>query len=219
MSNDNDKLSAMIGRGWLLLRAGLGLVASWVAPLLGFIGRLLRRVLEVLLALIVLFEEWGWRPLVELIGRLARFKAWAMVEAWIGALPPYGALLVFALPSALLFPLKLLALWLIAQGKALAAGALFVSAKVVGTAFVARIFMLTRPALLRIGWFRWAHDRFVPWQEALFAQIRASWAWRYGRLLKTRIKHEARQAWGRWKPLAQQLMARVRALLSPPSQP
>jgi hypothetical protein len=176
-------------------------------------GFVFRRTLEVLLALVVLFEEWGWRPLVELIGRLRRFRIWAAFEGWIASLPPYGALLIFALPSALLFPLKLLALWLIAQGKALAAGALFLGAKVVGTAFVARIFLLTRPALLRIGWFRWVYERFVPWQEAIFATVRASWAWRYGRMVKARVKQAAKRGWLAIEPSIRPIIARLRALV------
>jgi len=202
-------------RAWLLARVGLDVLWPVVRPVLALAGRALSRLFEVLLALIVLFEEWGWRPLADWVGRLAqRSRPLAAIEAWIAALPPYGALLVFTLPSGLLFPLKLLALWLIAQGKAVAAGALFVGAKVVGTALVARIFLLTRPALLRIGWFRRAHDWIVPWQEAIFARIRASWTWRYARMLKNAARHEAAQAWARMRPGVQRLIARLRALYS-----
>ena len=41
---------------------------------------------------------------------------------------------------------------------------------------------------MRIGWFKWLYNRVMPWKEALFASIRASWAWRYGRIVKARIK-------------------------------
>ena len=39
------------------------------------------------------------------------------VEGRIHQLPPYGALAIFLLPTLLLLPVKLLALWLIGQGK------------------------------------------------------------------------------------------------------
>jgi hypothetical protein len=162
----------------------LALFRALVAPL--------RRVLEVVLALILLFEEWGWRPLVALVGGLRRFLAWQRLEDWLASLPPYGALAAFVLPSALVLPLKLLSLWLVADGRAVAAGALFIAAKLVGTAFVARIFVLTRPKLMAIPWFAWAYGRIVPWQEALFARIRGSWAWRYGRILKERARRRLR---------------------------
>ena len=155
----------------------------------------LRRSVGVVLALIVLFEEWGWRPLADGLARLGRWRLWAKAEFLIAALPPYAALAVFALPTALLLPLKLVALYLIAKGQAVAAGALFVAAKVVGTALVARIFQLTQPALMRIGWFAWGYGYFVPWKDAIFAAIRSTWAWRYGRIVKARVKKVAEPAW------------------------
>lgn len=114
--------------------------------------------LAAIVALVVVFEEWGWRPLANLLGQLARLKPIAWLEDRIRLLPPYGALAIFALPSASLFPLKLLALYLIAQGKTVLATALFVGAKVVGTALIARLYMLTEHALMRIGWFKRAYD-------------------------------------------------------------
>jgi hypothetical protein len=146
------------------------------------------------------FEEWGWRPLADLLGRLARWRPWAAVEAVIIRLPPYGALVVFALPTLLLLPLKFLALILIAKGQVLLAGLLFVAAKVVATALIARLFMLTQPALMQIAWFAWAHDTVMPWKEALTARVRASWAWRVGRVWKERVKRVLGAEARRWRP-------------------
>jgi hypothetical protein len=177
---------------------------SFAAELAHQVWRVVREpiivVLQFAAALILLFEEWGWRPLVELLGRLSRFALWARLERLIAGLPPYGALAVLALPTSLLLPLKFVAIYLLAQGHAVSAGALFVAAKIASTALIARIFILTKPALMRIGWFAYAYDWLMPWKEALFAEIRASWAWRYGRMVKTRVRLEAKQAWGRWKP-------------------
>ncbi len=156
--------------------------------------------LQVLAALIVLFEEWGWKPLSELLARLAKFAPIALIERWIAGLGPYGALVVFALPTTLLLPLKFLAMWLLAQGKVWTATGLFAGAKVASTALVARIFTLTKPALMQLGWFARAYNWFVPWKDALFAQIRASRVWRYGRMVKTRLRLEAKQAWTKWRP-------------------
>ncbi len=156
--------------------------------------------LQVLAALIVLFEEWGWKPLSELLARLAKFAPIALIERWIAGLGPYGALVVFALPTTFLLPLKFLAMWLLAQGKVWTATGLFAGAKVASTALVARIFTLTKPALMQLGWFARAYNWFVPWKDALFAQIRASRVWRYGRMVKTRVRLEVKQAWARWRP-------------------
>ena len=164
------------------------------------IRRALLETVNLALAFIILFEEWGWRPLAEFIARLRRFPFWTRFEAWVQDLPPYGALCVFALPSAFFFPLKFAALWLMAEGHVLLAGALFVGAKLAGTALVARIFLLTQPALMRIAWFARLYNVFVPWQEAMFAHIRASWAWRHGRILKERVRRAVTKAWAHWKP-------------------
>jgi hypothetical protein len=160
----------------------------------------LRHALEIVLAVIIVFEEWGWRPLAELLAQLARWRPWAVVESVIVRLPPYAALLVFALPTALLLPLKLLALVLVAGGHTFLAAALFVAAKVVGTALVARLFMLTQPALMQIGWFARAYNILMPWKEMLLAEVRASWAWRVGRVLKERARRQAAAQWRRLRP-------------------
>lgn len=186
-----------------------GLRAVWrvVRPPLVF-------VLQVLAALVILFEEWGWQPLMALLGRLARFKPWAMLEAWIAGLPPYGALAVFALPMTLLFPLKFVALYLLADGRAFAAGLVFLGAKIASTALLARIFLLTKPALMRISWFARAYNWFMPWKEHFFAMIRASWPWRYGRMVKNRLRLETKQAWTRWTPSVQSGFGKLRAWLA-----
>ncbi len=156
--------------------------------------------LQVIAALILLFEEWGWQPLSRVLARLAQYRPIAWLEMGIATLPPYGALVVFALPTTLLLPLKFIAVYLLANGYVTAAGALFIGAKVASTAIIARIFMLTKPALMKLSWFARAYNVFIPWKDAIFARIRASFVWRHGRMVKTRVKLEAKQAWTRWKP-------------------
>jgi hypothetical protein len=154
----------------------------------------------VVLALLILLEEWGWQPLAELMGRLARWRPWARAETAIARLPPYAALAVFVLPSTLLLPLKFLALFLIARGYLLLAGLLFAAAKVGATALVARLFLLTQPALMQIGWFAWAYDRFIPWKNALEAYVRSSYVWRVARVWKKQLKRAAAVQWQRLRP-------------------
>ena len=173
-------------------RARLRLAAGHVGRALRYVLFAVRRVghhlIAAVVAAIVVFEEWGWQPLAALLGKLARFAPIAAIEAVVQRLPPYGALAVFALPSALLLPLKLLALYLIAQGHTGIAAVLFVGAKVVGTAIVARIYMLTERALMQIAWFKRGYDFLMPLKNALVAWARASAVWKYGRLIKAQVK-------------------------------
>jgi hypothetical protein len=171
----------------------------------------LRWALQVVLALLILLEEWGWQPLADLLGRLARWRPWARLEAGIGGLPPYPALAVFALPTLLLLPLKFLALLLIAKGQLVLAGLLFAAAKVGATALVARLFTLTHPALMRIPWFAWAYARFVPWKEALEDYVRSSYVWRVGRVMKARAKRVAAVQWQQLRPTVLRWRETVRA--------
>jgi len=141
-----------------------------------------------LLALLILFEEWGWEPLQRLMARIGRLPLLRRLETLIARLPPRAALAVLLLPTLLLLPVKLLALWLIGQGKAVLGGVVIVLAKLVGTALVARLFNLTQPALMTMPWFASLYGRWSAWKHALLARVRASWAWRAGRVFKRRVR-------------------------------
>ena len=180
-------------------RTGLRLAVLW-----------LRRAIGVAVALVVLFAEWGWRPLAALLGQLRRLALFARLESWLQTLPPYGALAAFVLPSLFLVPLKVLAIYFIAHGQKLTALGLLAAAKLGGTALVARLYILTGPQLMRIPWFARAYHVVMPWKEAVYAQIRASWAWRYGRMVKGKVKQSTRRAWMRWRPWLAERVALVR---------
>jgi hypothetical protein len=103
-------------------------------------------------------------------------------------------------------------MWLLAQGQVALATGLFVAAKVASTALVARIFTLTHPALMRIVWFARIYNCFMPWKHAFFATIRASRPWRYGRMVKIRIRLRMKLAWARWRPAVLALAKRAIAM-------
>jgi hypothetical protein len=163
--------------------------------------RLLKNLFSGLLALLILFEEWGWEPLQRALAWVGRLPGLRWLEARIRALPPYAALALFLLPTAMLLPVKLLALWLIGQGKVWAGTLVILGAKLVGTAIVARLFALTQPALMQLAWFARLFTRWVRWKEALLAQVRASWPWRLGRVMKQRMKRRWQRLRARWSGL------------------
>jgi hypothetical protein len=148
-----------------------------------------------LLALVILFEEWGWAPLQRALAYIGQLPGFRWIEGWVGRLPPYAALAVFLLPTLLLLPVKLLALALIGRGQVVAGTLVIVAAKLVGTAIVARLFTLTRPALMQLAWFAALYGRWTRWKDALLAQVRASWPWRYARVQKQRW----RRTWQAWR--------------------
>ena len=157
--------------------------------------QLLKNAASVLIALLVLFEEWGWEPLKKLLSWVSRLPLLRQLERWIVSLPSYAALAVLLVPSLLLLPVKLLALWLMARGMVLAGGMVIVAAKLAGTALVAYLFGLTQPALMRLAWFERIYHRWTGWKTYWLAQVRQSWVWRVGRVFKRRL----RDRWQRWR--------------------
>ena len=153
---------------------------------------LLKRALQslggLLLALLVLFEEWGWIPLSRLLQALGRLRIWRVLEQRIAALPPRWALPLFAAPMVVLFPVKLLVLQRLATGHVLQAAVLELLSKLAGTAIVAWLFQLVQPALMQIGWFARWYPRWLGWKARWFALIRSSRPWRIGRLLRKRLR-------------------------------
>lgn len=150
--------------------------------------RWLRAGFEFVFALVILFEEWGWEPLKRAMARLMGLPLLARTSRRIGNLSPYGALAALLTPSLVLLPLKLAALWLIHQGHPVLGVSVIVAAKLAGTALLAHLFHLTQPALMRLAWFALVHRKWFAWKAHLLARVRASWAFRLARVLKSRLQ-------------------------------
>lgn len=156
--------------------------------------------LMALAALLMFVEEVLWESAKRLMALLGRLPLIRSIEAWIAALPPYGAAAVFLLPGILLLPVKISALWLMAHGHALLGVQVIIGAKLAGTALVARIFTLTKPQLMTLHWFAVVHDFINKWRTRLYGWVKSSQAWQ--RLQEWR--HAVHAWWGRfrrhWKP-------------------
>ena len=141
--------------------------------------RRITRPLLILLAIVFLIEAWLWRHLEPIVERIV---AWiplravkAAVAGFIQKLPPAATLVVFVVPMAMLFPFKLLGLWLLAHKQWIAASIVLVLAKLVGVAFTAFVFEVTKPKLLQLAWFRWIYQHvliWLDWAHALVAPIK-----------------------------------------------
>ena len=154
---------------------------------LRWLAQRLKSLLLLPVALLILFEEWGWEPAKRAMAWVMRWPPLAWLERGITRLPPSAALVVFFAPALLLLPVKLSALWLIGQGHALIGLVVIVIAKIAGTALIARLFHLTQPALMKLEWFARFYNGWSLWKEAMFMRVRASWVWRAGRVIKKRV--------------------------------
>ncbi len=155
-----------------------------------------RGALTLLAALWIFLEEWIWDAMQACMAWLGKLPGVRWCEARIARLPPYAAMVAFLIPGAILVPFKLLAFWLIARGHGLLGLQVFVIAKIVGTAFLARIFALTKPALLTIGWFARFYAAFTAWRDRLYAYVRSLPAWQAAKAWIATVRGSVR-AWYR----------------------
>jgi len=146
-----------------------------------------------LAALVLLLEAWTWEVGSRASARMAAWPPLRWLEARIRSLPAWAAVAAFVLPGLLLLPVKLLALLAIAHGHALAGVAGFVLAKLGGAAVVARIYVLTLPTLLTLGWFARWHGGFMRLKERLLAALRVSRFWRQVRSAFTNMRRRLRR--------------------------
>lgn len=158
--------------------------SSWTKRL----KRLVAAPFVFLAAVIILLEDWLWDDLARVAAAIGRLPVFRQIEGFIVRLPPYAALAFFAVPSTLLIPVKLIALYFVAHGHAIAGLLTVLAAKVAGTALVARLFTLTRPNLLRIGWFAWVHERFIAFKARVYAAIKATGAYRVAHQMHLRVR-------------------------------
>jgi len=133
--------------------------------------------LDLVVGFVILLDEM-LRPLYRpLIAWFASLRLVARLEAAIGRLPPYGALVALAIPFAIVEPLKLLGLVFLARG-ALTAGIVTTAiGHLAGFLLVERVYHAGRAQLLTIPWFA----RIMGWidaiRQAMIGRIKASAAW------------------------------------------
>jgi len=138
-------------------------VASW------FIGAV---------ALLFLIEEWLWNRLKQVMALLGRLPGLRRLERWVSVLPPAWAAVVFLAPSTLILPIKLFAVKMIATGHFLGGAGVILAAKIAATALFARVFVLTRPALMRVRWFVRLHAAVLRWRVWVHRQVEEHPLWR-----------------------------------------
>jgi hypothetical protein len=164
-----------------------------------FLRRIGRALLAIPAALWLFVEEWLWDAMLALTSALSKLPPIRWVEAQIAKLPAYAALIAFLIPVVVLLPFKLAAFWLIAHGKGALGAVVFIVAKIIGTAFLARIFALTKPALMTIGWFARSYTAINAWKQRLYTYVRALPVYRAMRQRTLALKRQVKSWWLRFK--------------------
>ena len=163
-----------------------------------FLKRLLTPLLLTVATLFFLAEELLWR-LAKVFALLGKLPVFRQLEVAISSLPPYGALVLFALPALALAPIKLLALYWLAGGHPALGISTIIAAKVAGTALVARIYQLTRAKLLTLAWFAWCEAKVLALRAAAYALWRnlplGRWVLQRWRGWRERSRHWLSRRW------------------------
>lgn len=142
----------------------------------------MRRLMQpiwILLALVFLAEAWLWEHLEPIVARVVALLPLRALKAWLAerlqTLSPPLTLGVFLVPVIVLFPLKLIAVWLMARHDWFAALSVLAFGKLVGVGVAAFVFDVTRPKLMQMAWFVRVYDvvmRLRGWSRTIIAPVR-----------------------------------------------
>ena len=152
----------------------------------------LKRALEIAVvpfaAAVVFVEQVLIRYLNVMMAAVARWPVIARFEAWLVTLPPWGAVLAFALPSIIILPVKVSALWFAAHHRFALATASVALGKILATAILARLYRILRPTMMQLRWFAWADNKFFAWRDWAYAFVRSLPAWQQAKALIERVR-------------------------------
>ena len=152
----------------------------------------LKRALEIAVvpfaAAVVFVEQVLIRYLNLMMVAVVRWPPIARLEARLMTLPPWAAGLTFAMPSIIILPVKVSALWFAAHHRfALAAGAVALG-KLLATAILARLYRVLRPTMMQLRWFAWADTKFFAWRDWAYAFVKSLPAWQEAKALVQRAR-------------------------------
>jgi len=141
--------------------------SPWLAPL-RFVLRIILSVLLILWTLLEAILLPILRPLLTALGSLRLFEA---IGAGLGRLPPYAALVAFAVPFIIIEPIKAFALYWLGIGHVVQGTVLYILAHIASIVIVERIYHAAHGPLMRIGWFK----RLMTWLAEI-RDIGLNWA-------------------------------------------
>jgi hypothetical protein len=150
--------------------------------------QLLRKLGTVVMVPVILFEEFGYKPIARAMLALANTRVIQQIEKRVRGVSPYVALALFLVPAIALLPVKLAALWLIAHGQKLLGIGVIVLAKLLSTALLGRLFILTETQLMTFTWFARAHAWWRGTKQRVMEWVKASAAWQAAKSIAAKAR-------------------------------
>jgi hypothetical protein len=143
-----------------------------------------------LLALILIVEEWLWDVLTIIGHHIDRLAHLDRFEEWLRQSAPRVALLAMLVPLAIVTPLNVGAVILFTHGMIWEGLLTELTAKLLGTLLVARVFALTKPQLLTFPAFAWIYTTIMRWLDWAHERIVETSLYRVAVQLKVNIRRK-----------------------------
>ena len=155
-----------------------------------------RFIFIVLASLWIMFEEWVWDSIMAGMETIGRLKTVHRMEIFLRRQNPYLLLSLFLFPFLIMIPAKIYGIYLIAEGKTLRGILIFVLAKGFITAFVTRLFFVSKDKLMQIKNFAASYYWVTEKKDWLYAELDKLPAWQTAKksiaAMKKRIKDKVR---------------------------
>lgn len=143
-----------------------------------------------------MFEEWVWDSIMAGMETIGRLKTVHRMEIFLRRQNPYLLLSLFLFPFLIMIPAKIYGIYLIAEGKTLRGILIFVLAKGFITAFVTRLFFVSKDKLMQIKNFAASYYWVTEKKDWLYAELDKLPAWQAAKksiaAMKKRIKDKVR---------------------------
>lgn len=169
----------------------------------GLGSRLLRLLLRgpvmVLVALYFLLDDVVLAAFRPLFRRIAQWRLVQRLYLWLRRQNPYVTLVLFAVPFIILEPPKMLALLLIGLGHFSSGLTLLLSAHLLSIVVIERLFHVTRPTLLQIGWFAWGYGKVTVLRDWAIGHLKATGIWHATMRMITAVKVSLRVLTRQWR--------------------
>lgn len=146
-------------------------------PAIAVLRAIARAVATIVVVVWSVFDEVLFRPLRPLVRWLSGLRLFEAIGALIARTPPYGVLVLLAVPFVLIEPLKVVALYWIATGLFIRGALLLIFSYVLSIFTLDRIYHTGHSQLMRIVWFA----RVMGWigrlRDRAFGWVKATAAW------------------------------------------
>jgi len=124
------------------------------------VNRILKTVVFVLAAVYFLVDSIFLSFAKSVANWIAEHWVFESLRVWIVSLPPYPTLALFALPVAILEPVKPMAAYLVGTGHVGTGLAFLVAGEILKLTLIERLFCLSREKLMSIPAFAWAYWKY-----------------------------------------------------------